>query len=151
MDEVMSEDRSLHARLLLDKARHFMLHARQKEMAPYHVSPQQAYLLFILNNLNHMATLSELSKLCYKGIGTISLQISRMENEGLVEKIRAAPKAKVFTIGLIQRGLDICESTSRIKSDKLIMSILSEQERHQLTVLLNKIISEAGKYDHAEH
>jgi hypothetical protein len=31
------------------------------------------------------------------------------------------------------------------------MSILSEQERHQLTVLLNKIISEAGKYDHAEH
>jgi len=57
MDEVTFKDSSLHARLLLDKAGHFILHARQKEMAPYHVSPQQAHLLFILNNLNHMATL----------------------------------------------------------------------------------------------
>jgi DNA-binding MarR family transcriptional regulator len=139
MDEVPYEDSCMHARLLLEKARHFMLYARQKEMAPYHVSPQQAHLLFILNRLGHRANLSELSKLCYKGIGTISLQISRMENDGLVEKIREAPKAKVFTIGLTPKGLEICQSTNRIKSDKIIMSILSEEERQQLILLLNKI------------
>jgi len=71
MFEIASRDSGAYARLLIGRARHLMLNARQKEVAPYHISPQQAYLLFILQSLGHKATLSELAGYIDRGINTL--------------------------------------------------------------------------------
>ena len=60
MVEIVSRNSCIYARLLMGRARHVMLNARQKEVSPYHISPQQAYLLFILHSVGHKATLPEL-------------------------------------------------------------------------------------------
>jgi len=146
MDKLASGNNYLYARLLLDRARHFILYARQKEMAPYHISPQQAYILFILNNLDHMATLSELAIISDKGINTVSMQITRMEKDGLVKKFRDTPKSTLLKIGLTEKGIDIWKNTSKLKSEKAIMSILSEAECRELIFLLNKIVYKAKEF-----
>ena len=77
MLEIESHDSSIDASVLMDRARHLMLNARQKEMAPYHISPQQAYLLSILNRIGHKATQLELSRYINIRIATLSVEIIR--------------------------------------------------------------------------
>jgi DNA-binding MarR family transcriptional regulator len=88
MLEIASHDSSADASLLMDRSRHLMLNARQKEMAPYHISPQQAYLLSILYRIGHKATLLELSRYINIRIATLSVEIIKMEKDGLVKKTR---------------------------------------------------------------
>jgi len=68
MFKIASRNSGVCARLLTGRARHLMLNARQKEVAPQLVFPQQAYLLFILFSLKHKATLAELERYLNRGI-----------------------------------------------------------------------------------
>ena len=77
MVEIASHNSSVYARLLMGRARHLMLNARQKEVAPYHISPQQAYLLFVLYRIGHKATQLELSRYINIRIATLSVEIIR--------------------------------------------------------------------------
>jgi len=68
-----------------------MLYARNKELAPYHISSNQAFLLFVLyyhshNHPDHRITLAELSQQTDREKNTISLQMTTMEKDGLVKK-----------------------------------------------------------------
>jgi len=146
MFEIASKDSSIYTRLLMGRARHLMLNARQKEVAPYHVSPQQAYLLFILQSLGHKATLSELAGYINRGINTLSMELTKMEKDGLVKKTRETPKSTLLTIELTEKGLETYKKTNKLKTDIAIMSVLSEEERQKLISMLNKIIIKAGTY-----
>jgi len=146
MVEIASHNSSVYARLLMGRARHLMLNARQKEVAPYHISPQQAYLLFVIQKLDHKATLSELARYMGKGINTLSMELTRMEKDGLVKKNRDTPKSTLLTIEVTGKGLETYKNTNKLKSDKTIMSVLSEEERQLLIALLNKIIGKAQQY-----
>jgi DNA-binding MarR family transcriptional regulator len=146
MEEIISQNSSLYARLLLGRARHSMLNARQKELAPYHISPRQAYILFILSNLGHKATLTELAKHCDRGLNTLSIQMSKMEKDGLVKKAREVPKSTLLSFELTEKGMEIFKKSAEQKADRAIMSVLSEDERQELINMLQKIITKAGDY-----
>jgi DNA-binding MarR family transcriptional regulator len=146
MLEIASHDSSADASLLMDRSRHLMLNARQKEMAPYHISPQQAYLLSILYRIGHKATLLELSRYINIRIATLSVEIIKMEKDGLVKKTRETPKSTLLIIELTPKGIQTYKNTNKLKSDKAIMSILTEEERQQLISILNKIILKAETY-----
>ena len=146
MDEITAKDSSLYARLLLGRARHLMVKARQKELAPYHISPRQANVLFILYNLGHKATLSELAKHTDRENNTLSIQMTRMERDGIVKKIRETPKSTLISFELTEKGIEIYEFAKQSKTLKEIMSVLSEEERQMLIAILKKIIKKAGKY-----
>ena len=81
MVEIASRNSGVYARLLMGRAWHAMLNARQKEVAPYHVFPRQAYLISILYKLGHKATLSELAKYAGRGINTLSTELKIMEKD----------------------------------------------------------------------
>jgi DNA-binding MarR family transcriptional regulator len=123
-----------------------MLNARQKEVSPYHISPQQAYLLFILHNVGHKTTLPELVKYSHKNINTLSKELTMMAKDGLIQKTHETPKSTILTIHLTAKGLEIYDNTKKLKSDKAIMSALSEEERQRLISMLNKIINGARDY-----
>jgi DNA-binding MarR family transcriptional regulator len=146
MEEIISQDTSLYARLLLGRARHGMLNARQKELTPYHISPRQAYILFILSNLGHKATLTELATHCDRGLNTLSIQMSKMEKDGLVKKAREVPKSTLLSFELTEKGMEIFKKSAEQKADRAIMSVLSEEERVQLIAMLQKIIKSANDY-----
>jgi DNA-binding MarR family transcriptional regulator len=123
-----------------------MLNARQKELAPYHLSSRQAYILYLLYHLDRRATLATLAKDGDREINTISLQMTTLEKDGLVKKIREVPKSRLLRFELTAKGLDIYNKSKNRKVDKAIMSALSKEEREQLISLLKKIISKAEKY-----
>jgi DNA-binding MarR family transcriptional regulator len=149
-EDLMSWNSSVYAIHLVGKVRHVMSLVRQNELVPYNISPRQAYVLFLLYKLGHKATLAELAKRCDRGISAISIQMTRMENDGLVTKVREKPKSASLTYKLTEKGLNIYKKSNKMISDKTVMAVLSEQERQQLILMLNKIIGRAEKYKKAK-
>ena len=65
--------------MLITKARYFLHRARQKDLAPYRISPEQAYILYIMHNLDHKVTIAELAKRANRESTTITTNMRRME------------------------------------------------------------------------
>jgi DNA-binding MarR family transcriptional regulator len=143
MPEITSSDSILYSRLLLGKARHLLVRARQKELAPFHISPRQATVLTVIDDLGDKANLTELAEHTDRNINTLSIQITRMENDGLVTKVREEPKSNKLRFELTKKGLEACKEVKKINSLTEIMSALTEKERQQLISLLEKIINKA--------
>ena len=143
MPEITSSDSILYSRLLLGKARHLLVRARQKELAPFHISPRQATVLTVIDDLGDKANLTELAEHTDRNINTLSIQITRMENDGLVKKVREEPKSNKLRFELTEKGLEACQEVKKINSLTEIMSALTEKERQQLISLLEKIINKA--------
>jgi DNA-binding MarR family transcriptional regulator len=146
MPEIISRDSSLYARYLLGKARHFMFQARQKELKPYRIAPRQANTLIILYKLGKKATLVELAKNTDRGINTLSIQMSRMEKDGLVKKVRENPKSNQLRFELTEKGFNTYKKVKNVTSVKTIMSVLSEEQRQSLIAMLESIVATAEKY-----
>lgn len=142
-EEILPEDSSFYSWLLISRARESLFKARQKELAPYHITTRQAYVLYVLYHLGHKATLAELAHQLKRGVNTISMQMKRMEKDGLVKKIRETPKSTLLNFELTEKGLETFYISNKIISVKDVMSVLSEEERQQLISMLEKIISKA--------
>ena len=142
MKDLVPKNSSIYARHLIGRVRHLMLLARQKELTQYHITPNQFNVLQILYKLGQHATLAELSIYCYRGISNLSTQVTKMEKDGLVKKSRESPKSHLLKVELTRKGLACYQITKEIKSAKMIMSILSEEERQELISILKKIIDE---------
>jgi DNA-binding MarR family transcriptional regulator len=67
-------------------------------------------------------------------------------NDGLVKKVRDTPKSNKVRFELTKKGSDIYKNIKEIKSAKVIMSALSEEERRQLISFLERVINKAQKY-----
>ena len=143
MEKLISRNSSMYSRYLIGKVRHYMNRARQKELRPIDISPRQATILFILNSLGRKSTLTELSKHSDRQINTLSQQITRMEKNGLVRKVRETPKSALISFELTEKGTEIYNKSVETSSVEQIMSVLTEEERQQLISLLKKIAAAA--------
>jgi len=123
-----------------------MLEVRQKELEPHHISPQQLFVLEIIHELGSKATLPELTKRLERKNNTVSLQMTRMEKDGLVKKVRDAHKSTMLRFELTGKGLKTYNQAKERGTVKAIMSALSEDERQQLILIMNKLIDEVKKY-----
>jgi DNA-binding MarR family transcriptional regulator len=146
MEEKISSNIERYAWLLVGRARHIMLKARQKELAPYEISPQQAHVIDALYYLGQKATLAELAKDSDRGIASISALLTRLEKDGLVNKSRENRKSVLKKFDLTEKGTNAQEIISKRLSIHKIMSVLSEEELRQLISVLQKIISSSEKY-----
>jgi DNA-binding MarR family transcriptional regulator len=144
VEEIISRDNGLYSQYLIAKVNHFMERVRQKELSPYHIAPRQGYILFVLQSLNHKATLAELAEYCDRRVNNMSIQMARMEKKGLVKKIREVPGSTLLKFELTEKGITALKN-DKMKVEKAIMSILSEEEYRQLIPILKKILNEAEK------
>ena len=146
-EKIISKNTRLYARSLIGRVRHLMWNVRKKELAPYHISPQQANILFIIYYLGRKATVGEVTRYSERAINTISKQMSIMEKDGLLKSVREVPKSNLLKFELTEKGLLTFKNSNKLIADKKIMSVLSEGERKQLISLLKRIISETEKYE----
>jgi DNA-binding MarR family transcriptional regulator len=146
LEEIAAKNSKLYSRILLSRARDLMLDIRQTELVPYQLSPRQAYILDILYNLGHKATLTQLAKYNEREANTISVQMSKMVKEGLVHKVRETTKSTLLRFELTEKGLEAYSYSKKQTSEKVIMGVLSEAERQQFIATLKKIIAKADKY-----
>jgi DNA-binding MarR family transcriptional regulator len=151
MAEITPQDSALHVRYLIGKARHTLFEVRRRELAPFGVSPRQANILTILDKLGRKSTLVEMAEYTDRGINTLSMQIMRMEKDGLVRKSRETPKSTMVSFELTEKGRQVCKDIYVVVSDKVIISVLSEEERRLMIWMLSRIIATAEKYKPAKH
>ena len=146
MEGTILEDMRYDAWFLIGRTRHLMLLARQKDLRPYEISPQQAHILDVLYDLGRKATLDELAKETERGIAVVSTRLTRMERDGLVTKTRENRKSVLKKFDLTEKGVIAHENCAKKNSIKKIMSVLSEEELQQLILLMKRLSSEAEKY-----
>jgi len=146
MEEIISRNSSAYSRYLIGRVRHYMNRAQQNELSPYNISPRQATILFVLSSIGHKTTLTELSKQTDRKINTLSQQITRMEKNGLVRKVRETPKSALISFELTAKGIETYKKSTKTSSVEKIMSALNEDERQQLIALLKKVATAAEKY-----
>ena len=148
MKKIVPEDVGEYSRYILGRARFFVTRARQYELAPYHISPRQAYILFLLyNRPDHNIALRELAWQTDRKINTLSVNMTKMEKEGFVHKIRNTPGSNNISYILTEKGQNTYLNCKREESVKAIMSVLTSEEHQQLITMLEKITQEAEKYN----
>jgi DNA-binding MarR family transcriptional regulator len=146
MEEMISRDIEHYAWWLIGRARHIMLKARQKELDPYEISPQQAHIIDALYYFGDKATLNQLAKDLDRGAASVSALLSRLEKDGIVKKSRENRKSVLKKFDLTEKGINIQKITSQRVSVQKIMSVLSEEQLQQLILMLQIIISSSEKY-----
>jgi DNA-binding MarR family transcriptional regulator len=141
MIEAKSKNSLMYSRFLIGKTRQLLFRARKKELDVYSITPRQAHVLTCIYELGEKADLSALAERTERNINTLSINMTKMEQAGLVKKIRDTPKSTKLRFELTERGFNIYQNVRKVKSAKTIMSALSEEERQQLIALLEKIIN----------
>ena len=143
MQRRTSQDIRYYGWMLVLRASHKMVKAREKELVPYEISPRQAQVADELYHLGNKATLAELAAHTERGVSALSNQLTRMEKNGLVKKTRHNLKSVLKKFELTEKGIIARENSLKKTSINKIMSVLSDEELQQLILMLNKLINEA--------
>lgn len=131
---------ALHA--LLDSTRETIRKAVKLELAQYQISQSQVKVMHMLSQSEGVLTLNQLSDLAIRELNSITTLIGRMQEKGLVKKVKRPGDNKIY-VTLTDKGMDIYNNTVTEHSIMLIYDALSKEEKKQLTSLLSKLQSKA--------
>ena len=145
MKDRVSEDHDYNLWVRLHQARDMSFKAREKELSRYGITLMQAAVLFIIETIGKGATPGVISRWLLREPHTVSNILKRMEREGLVKKKDSVNnnKKRQVSISLTEKGQEAYSLSLKRESIKEIMSCLSEEERRQLELSLEKIRDKA--------
>jgi len=141
MHTVSSEDKLFNLWLLLLKTRRVLYRAREKELIPYDITPEQGEILYINRAKKGNVSQTEIARLMAREPHTISGIIQRMEKRGLVEKYKDSKLTNVKKIDVTKKGRQVLSRVDERVTINNTMSTLTEKECSQLGSLLEKLLS----------
>jgi len=89
--------------------------------------------------------LDEISRHLFRRSHGVSTIISRMENKGLVKKAKDLDRRNMVRVEMTEMGQKACDYAAKVLSIQRIMSALSEDERDELRILLNRLSDRAAE------
>jgi DNA-binding MarR family transcriptional regulator len=128
---------------LIGSVNHTIVSLRQKELSKYHIPVRQLYVLRTVQALGSNATLSEVARQVEREDHVISKQAVRMEEDGLIKRIKNTHKSNVLKLELTDKGLEMAKMSVESKSLEKLFSSLSLEERSQIESILKKILVQA--------
>ena len=131
--------------VLMRRAYHAFFKARQRELGQYGLSSQKSAVLFLAQHLDNKSTPAEIARHMILEAHSVSALLSRMEEEGLVLKVKDLPRKNMTRIVLTETGRQAYDQTKIRESIHRILSVLSEEEREQLESFLKRIRDRALK------
>ncbi len=131
---------SLHA--LLDRTRETISKAVELELGQSGVSGPQVKVMHTLAHEDDAMTLGDLASATIRELNSISTLIRRMQKKGLVKKVKRPGDDKTY-VTLTEKGRDIYNNTVTERSICLIYDALSDEEKKELSLLLDKLQSRA--------
>ena len=132
---------------LFGRLSHQLLLARQKELNQYNIPVRQSYILRIIKDFGEEATIYKLAQQAERKNHVISKQTTRMENNGLIKKVKSKNKSNILKLELTEKGFDMVNLTKQNKSIEEIFSSISSEERQQLDSILNKLLIKVIEYN----
>ena len=130
---------------LVGKVNHTIVLLRQKELSQYQIPVRQLHVLRVIRTLGSKAKLSEVAKQVERKPHVISKQAVRMENDGLIKRIKNTPKSNILELQLTKKGLEMANLSEESESLKVLFSSLSEKERLQMESILQKVLIQSEK------
>jgi DNA-binding MarR family transcriptional regulator len=146
IEKLIAQNSSWYSQYLISKCGHSLFMARRKELAPHDISPRQAAVLFFIYHLGHRATIAQIAKHAGRGMSSISIQLRRMEKDGLVKKTRETPKSAQLIFRLTVKGINSYKNCNKLTAYTDIFSVITEEERLRLISTLQQLIMSSEKY-----
>lgn len=132
MEKYSSEDQYNDLWILLTHMRYAIYRAREKELKPYGISPEQVGVLVAVLALGNRAKFGDISRLMFRKPHTTSMIVDRMVKKGLVRKVSDLDGKNLVRITLTDKGRQIYRQAIKRESIHRIMSSLPEKDRQQL-------------------
>ena len=135
--------------MLISRVYHFLILARQRELSQSSISLQQLLVLQAIRTLGAKATVVEIARNVERTPSVLSRQIAIMEKDGLITKSQYRQyksKARAITLALTDHGLDTLKNNNISEAIDALLSFLSDDQRQQLYLELNRTLSELKKH-----
>jgi DNA-binding MarR family transcriptional regulator len=117
--------------------------AVERELMKYDISTDAAAVLFTVVRQGREATPASIARELLLEPNSISEQLTRMEKEGLVRKVKDPDKRSRVLVELTDKGLSAFRSSATFRSSRKAMSVLTAEERSLLWALLARLRDEA--------
>ncbi len=127
---------------LLDHTRYMIFRMREKELAEYNLTPEQAFVLDIIHASGGSTTINSIVDMSQHRHNSISALINRMARQGLLKKNRTRRDKRAFRIVSTAKGEELLGKASR-GSVHDAFSCLDPGEKRQLEALLNRLMIRA--------
>lgn len=135
---------------LLARTQHAIYNARETQLREHGVTPTQAYILLRVSQLNNKATQAQIANFIFRKQNTVSVNVKRMEKQGLLKRNRNKNQKNLITLSLTKKGEEIYQKTLNRDSINNIMASLSteqiEQMRDHLETLFTAAATELAKF-----
>lgn len=129
---------------LLDHTRYAISRSREMELAVCGLTPEQAYVLDILQANHGRTTINDLSERTLRRHHTVSTLIGRMEGKGLLIKEKDAGDARQYRIVITDKGIALYKQIKR-QSIMEAFSVLSAAEKADLSRYLSRLLVQSHK------
>lgn len=132
------DDPEINLYILLDQTSNIVTNAVELELKHLRMTQPQVRVLTMLSREDKPVTLEELANWTLKEFNSVSTLINRMEQNGLVKKIKKDGDLKTY-ITLTDKGSDLYHRQITERSIHLIFEKLSGEEKRQLDSVLKKV------------
>ena len=147
MKNQLLNDQDYNLWVLLHETNEIIAKARLNELGQYDIKIRQAAVLFAVKVIEineEYATPGKISKCLLREPHTVSRILTRMEKDGLINKIRDSVNRNELKITLTEKGEQAYRLSLRRESIQEIISCLSIEERQQLYSSLKKLRDKAA-------
>ena len=131
-------DPEINLYILLDMANGLVTRAVELEIKHLRMTQPQVRILAQLSREDRPVTLDELANWTLKEFNSVSTLVNRMEEKGLIKKIKKAGDLKTYIV-LTEKGSELYHKQVTERSIHLIFAKLTKEERKQLESILKKI------------
>jgi DNA-binding MarR family transcriptional regulator len=127
--------------LMFSHARYLSFRAREKELRKYHLTPEQAHILFIIKSLKEEASPIRIASLIFRERHSVSTLVQRMEKKGLIKKTKDLERKNMVRVSLTKKGETSYALSTKRDSTHHIMGVLNKTERGQFLGFLRRIMA----------
>src|ERR1035437_7738151 len=118
---------------------HLVLRARNNELSKHGLTSAESAVLLCIQGNDGLETPADISRRLLREPNSVSALVTRMAKKGLVSKVRDAGRKSVVRLSLTEKGWGAYEQSSDLTSVHELLSILSEEERAQMRLSLDKL------------
>ena len=111
----------------------------ERELSKYGLTLAKSGVLLFVHSMGDRVTPGEIARWLHREPHSVSGLLVRMETEGLIKRKKDMPGKNHVRVVLTKKGLQAYEKTLDRQQIYRIMSVLSEEERKQLGLYLEKI------------
>lgn len=111
----------------------------EKECRRHGISRQQVAPIFVLAALGGRCTRAQLTRYLFREPHTISELVGRMEARGILRRVDNPDRVNGVIIELSDKGWDVYHKVSERRSSQHILSVLTEEEKNEMSRLLSRL------------